>query len=814
MDKQRYTPRAAGKVLSVTLVAASVLLQASAASADYPQATLARVYPPGGQRGSTLSIELQGSGLDECEQIRISHEGIRFTHREALRFEVTIQPDVPVGIYDLQAVSRYGVSSTRAFVVSGREQEVEEDPAESTDTPQAARLGNVLNGCIGAPGDIDSFGFEATAGELVVMECWAKRIDSSLRAILELHGPDGERIAVNRGFFWGDPVIAYRIPADGRYVVKINDLVFSGGAEYVYRLDIHKGPRVVFASPSVLQKGVRTKVEFFGWNLSGKQVDGDEVNYEVASLEIVAGDSSQTLRVHRPSQSIGIEGVSHLFPGSDTPTWFQATTVAVTHSVESGRSSEQAEKIEVPAEISGRLTSDDPAWYSFDARRGEVFLVEGFSSRHGSPTDLTVNILSAGDKKVLAAFSDVVPNFGGNRFPTSHSDPAGRWTSPADGRYLIAVRDVTGAFKPDQRRVFRLSVCRDTSPFDVVAVGRRNGPSSLAVRRGGREMYDLIAVRRCGFEGGIHVRAVGLPGGLACPDVWFGPGVTQVPLVLTADEGVGDSVGAIKLLATPGTHETGSGQVVRGGTMVRAGLPTGKGRLTDDIPWSVAGDSPVRLLASTDRRRYSQGSVVEIEIFIDRGEKQSHHPVQLRGIGLPPIVEKRIGDIPSTMRSGFISFYLPPTIAPGMYTIAVGGRTSAFLPETAGAEGAKEIDVELVSNPLTFEVYPAPYVVRVNLDAPIKIKRGEVIQLQYTAVRKNGFIGKIHTDIAAPGGVLGIRARGVTFVGQTESGVLQVIANTDAPLGQQRGLRIEGVGTIEDEPVHLGGCFLRLEIVE
>ena len=204
MGKQRSTPWAMGKVLSVTLVAASVILQAAVTSADYPQATLSRVYPPGGQHGSTLSIELQGSGLEGCEQIRISHEGIRFTHIEALRFEATIEPGVPVGIYDLQAVSRYGVSSTRAFVVSGREQGVEEDPAESADTRKGTTVGEVLNGCIGAPGDIDSFNFEAAAGEMVVMECWAKRIDSSLRAILELYGPDGARIAVNRGFFSGD----------------------------------------------------------------------------------------------------------------------------------------------------------------------------------------------------------------------------------------------------------------------------------------------------------------------------------------------------------------------------------------------------------------------------------------------------------------------------------------------------------------------------------------------------------------------------------------------------------------------------------
>ncbi|MDP6445102.1 MAG: hypothetical protein QF805_14995, partial [Pirellulaceae bacterium] len=108
----------------------------------------------------------------------------------------------------------------------------------------------------------------------------------------------------------------------------------------------------------------------------------------------------------------------------------------------------------------------------------------------------------------------------------------------------------------------------------------------------------------------------------------------------------------------------------------------------------------------------------------------------------------------------------------------------------------------------------APFVLAVDLDAPRRIHRGETITLNYTAKRKNGFIGKIHTEMAAPGEVEGLRVRGVTFVGQTETGTLQIIANKDAPLGQQPFLRLEGVGTVEDEPVYLGAVFLNLEIVE
>ncbi|WP_339912175.1 hypothetical protein, partial [Symmachiella dynata] len=106
--------------------------------------------------------------------------------------------------------------------------------------------------------------------------------------------------------------------------------------------------------------------------------------------------------------------------------------------------------------------------------------------------------------------------------------------------------------------------------------------------------------------------------------------------------------------------------------------------------------------------------------------------------------------------------------------------------------------------------------VAVEIDpyAPKTIHRGEVIQIHYTARRVNGFISKIHTELAAPVKVAGIRGRGVTFVGQTDSGTIQIIANDDAELGQQPFLRLYGIGTVEAQPIYHGSCFLELEVVE
>ena len=129
----------------------------------------------------------------------------------------------------------------------------------------------------------------------------------------------------------------------------------------------------------------------------------------------------------------------------------------------------------------------------------------------------------------------------------------------------------------------------------------------------------------------------------------------------------------------------------------------------------------------------------------------------------------------------------------------------------------KAESVIVFSNPVTIDVQPAAFLVAVDPFAVTQAKRGEVFQIAYNVRRLNGFIGKMHTELACPGiitDVPGLRGRGVTFVGQTDQGSLQIEVNGDAHLGQQQFLRLFAVGVVEDEPVFQGSHFLTLEITD
>jgi hypothetical protein len=244
--------------------------------------------------------------------------------------------------------------------------------------------------------------------------------------------------------------------------------------------------------------------------------------------------------------------------------------------------------------------------------------------------------------------------------------------------------------------------------------------------------------------------------------------------------------------------------------------------LTSQLPLAVVGSALVRITARADepldhhlygelKVRHSPGSILDVHVEVSRRDSTHLSPVKLVGAGLPESIENQAAVIPAGEQSGWVSFRLPPGLPPGTYSIAITAETTA-----TDANGKVE-SVRVVSNPVVFRVEPAAFRVAIDPFSVTKARRGETFTLVYSAQRMNGFIGKLHTELAVPGrvtDVTGLRGRGETFVGQTDRGSLQITVNDDAPLGPQQFLRLLTVGVVEDEPTYYGSCLVPLEIVE
>jgi len=849
------SPRAIRRRRCTTMALLLSLTHGAYSVAESANPVLNTVFPAGGQAGSRVEVQLTGSEITPITTLTSSAPGITFQKLDKQRIRITIPATTAPGLYDVRSWSPAGLSSARTFAV-GRRPECLEQEAESG-TQQPLPLNTVVNGRISKGGQIDTYRFQARRGQRVVIECWAERIDSRLRSVLEVYDDNGRRLAVNRGFVGRDPLLDFSAPRDGVYHIRVFDLIYSGSDDHVYRLVIDTGPRIAFCIPAVIQRGQTQRVSLYGWNLhqppssapiSTADSAGSESSAErpAASSNATQTDSSKSrfdrlevdirppgrdgsprtaLRL-RPSQ-ISLDGFAYQHPEAQSPLHIGLTDVPVYQDRADNHAASRAQPIDFPCEISGRLAEPgERDWFAVNVRRGEVLWIEVFGDRIDAPLDPDVTLLDAAGTRELAHFHDDVRNLGGKRFPSRHLDPSGRWVAPADGRYLILVRSLTGSLEHEPRRLYRLSVRREEPAFDLCVVPRRDAPSALNVQQGGRAILDVLAFRRRGLTGSIRVTAEDLPQGIECPDVWLGPGVNTAPLVITASKTAAAYNGELRLVGhATAAATTASGAVeVQAATVVRDGLPNGWSRITDNVPLAVSGQSPVRIIADGHETRkhhlygemqvrHSPGGILDVAVQIER-RSEDRAPVRLFGVNLPPLIRNCTTTIPAERDKGYISFHLPPTLPIGRYTIAVRAETTISVTPDAEPSKRKTQGVTLFSNPVTFDVSPPAFVVEIDAEAPREVQRGKRVQIKYTARRINGFINKIHTELAAPDEVLGLRGRGVTFVGQTESGTIQIVANADARLGRQQFLRLYAVGVVEDQPVYHGSCFLNLSVVE
>jgi hypothetical protein len=481
---------------------------------------LLTVFPPGGQRGSTVEVAVEGRNLTDLRALVGSHPSISARKIKDNLFTVTIADATPEGDYDLWVVTAKGISNPRRFAVGSLAEIVEIESNDEPKSAQAIKLPLVINGRLKPGTDRDYFRFEGVAGQWLTLHFRSESLDGSARPALTILGPDGAELLHNDGRD-AEPMLDFAVPATGSYLVKVEERSYQAGDNNVYRLAIFTGPRLVAAFPDLLTRGKSQAVTLYGHQLPNGKPAGPGFAAELQKLDvkITAPDVGEADGGgYLPASGAIFDGFRYRHSGAYGLLRFGLTSEPVIVETNEPHDSRlKPQRIPFPAMIAGRFLQPREAdWYRFSVKKGDQVWIEGAGEREGKTMDLEVAV-HASYGTMLTTFNDYAPKKGeATPFPLNTLDPFGLWKVEADGAYDLVIRDLFGTTRWGPDRTYRLHVGKPREDIRVVVPPLAGG---IAVAPGGSVNVPIAVLRRGGHEGPIRVWAEGLPAGLTAKEL-------------------------------------------------------------------------------------------------------------------------------------------------------------------------------------------------------------------------------------------------------------------------------------------------------
>lgn len=684
------------------IVLSSLLTPAALAqSVCLPAPRLLTTTPMGGQVGTQIDVSVTGELLDPNSELLFSHPSITAVPKKdaegkviANQFVVTIANDCPVGVHDARMLTKYGISACRAFSVGTLPEQTQATPTTTLESAMELPVPSVCNAFL-ADKSVNHYRFEGRAGQRILVDCAAAGIDSKLKPVLIIADASGDDLMAQRR---GD-CLDFVLPKEGTYVLKVHDLTFQGGPYTFYRLMVREIPVDSLPESMALTREVST----FSW----------PPTHLVASDGTVAEASANEATLASDAQS-------------------------------------ESMAIELPCDIQGVFeVAADVDQYEFTAKQGDVWWIEVASHRLGRPTDPTVlvqRLVESADKKEWVDVTTVtdIPSpikmssnfysYDGPPYNAGSSDPLGKLEIPHDGIYRLQISDLFGGTRADARNIYRLIIRQPTPDFAVVAWplhrelrnGDRNALSKpIALRPGQTMPWDVVAIRRDGFDGPIEVSLEGLPAGVRAECLTIPAGQTHGHLLVTADPDALAGYTIANLYADAVVNDTPIRRMAHYASqtwpVTNHGTDIPAPRLMADIPVSVgsAEKAPIALIPQNEGVIEAiEGESVTVELTHIREAEFSGAAVSMQTLGAGftghPKFDIKLSDDSTKTVIDLAAL----KVAPGVYRFAfIGTAVSKYVPpvlSTDESQTAKTppapVDIAeiLVSKPISIRVLPKP----------------------------------------------------------------------------------------------------------
>ncbi|HEY6169525.1 MAG TPA: WD40 repeat domain-containing protein, partial [Verrucomicrobiae bacterium] len=386
-----------------TKAAAKAAADKKAAMAGKP--VLTRFEPPGIQRGVATEVKLIGKNLGELTSLKFTNSKVK---AEAVKVDpkrpdealvkITADVSLPRIAVDATAVAAAGESTALKLYVDDVPQIYAAMPPKAGAPVKLALLPVGVWGFLKESGEHDEYEFTAKAGQQFVFDLEARRIGSKATTpALQLLDESGVTVASNFGMENNtDPLLAFRVPRDSRYIIRVSEVTLEGSTDHTYHLTLGMLPYVTGFFPLSASANRDVEVSLAGYNLPSPTVRVK--TGAMGKTKIPLGD---TLRARGTPELMVTEGAELV-------------------ETEPNDSPAQAQMIPVPGSVNGRFLSQhdgasDVDLFAFKAKRGQQLVLETLSARAGSPADTKIEVLDAkGDpvpRMLMQAVRDSWVNF-------------------------------------------------------------------------------------------------------------------------------------------------------------------------------------------------------------------------------------------------------------------------------------------------------------------------------------------------------------------------------------------------------------------
>jgi hypothetical protein len=512
---------------------------------------LISVSPLGSRQGSLVEAYVRGKDLDgvsavyfdsnklhgrikKIEQAELPEQPSKGqgpeSEKTARGFRITVEVQIdattPVGSYMLRIVTPDGISDALPFlicsepVVSGME-----SPHYRPDPAQAVNLPAVINGTMSRDGATDYYAVEAAKNQELVFEGISRpaftpsSVGNGFPVDIALYDPTGSWFDPRQvtqlankdqstpGIVPSHPLLKFRFPKQGRFLVGVSSSDGKGGPDFPYQLRIAPA-----SSPTIfsrlennsLQAGRKEWVE----RNFRRELEPDRLlalwSRTIRAENSAGVDSSiSAVNLASSNQQAGEEGSQGepRNPGSKA---------VIIEEKEPNDAPSQAVGVSIPAIIEGTIDHpNDVDSFKFKAKRGESLAFEI------ETPDATIPIFNPrldvmdqnGQEFLTNIWKRISRNFS---FYMKSLEPKTIYTFKLDGQYCLQIRDATFRYG-DSSFKYRILVRPQVPHVGEIEVKEDH----VNLVPGEATKLNVVTGQEEGFTGDIAITVEGLPSGVS-----------------------------------------------------------------------------------------------------------------------------------------------------------------------------------------------------------------------------------------------------------------------------------------------------------